>query len=57
MVVKGLKRRYARTDDGSPQGDITAEVNITSNSKMVKLDNLRNLLEAFLELLDLEIKV
>lgn len=45
---------YERTDDGSPEGHITAEVNVAGDSKMVELDNLGDLLEALLELLDLQ---
>jgi hypothetical protein len=44
---------FEHTDNSTAQSDITAEVYITSNSQMVKLDNLGNLLESLLELLDL----
>lgn len=42
-----------RTDDRATKSDVTAEANITSDRQVVKLQNLRNLLEPLLELCDL----
>ena len=40
-------------NDGTTEGDVAAKVNVTSDSQVIKLDNLGDLLEALLELLDL----
>lgn len=40
-------------DDSPAQGDITAEVHISSDGQVIKLQNLGDLLESLLELLDL----
>ena len=42
-----------RTDDRATKSDVTAEANITGDCQVVKLQNLRNLLEPLLELRDL----
>ena len=42
-----------RTDDGAPQGDVAAKVDVAGDGEMVELDDLGDLLEALLELLDL----
>ena len=42
-----------RTDDRATKSDVTAEANITGDCQVVKLQNLRNLLEPLLELCDL----
>lgn len=42
-----------RTNDGATESDILAEVDITSDSQVVKLDNGGDLLESLLELSDL----
>ena len=41
------------TDDGTSQSDVPAKVDVTSDSQVVKLNDLGDLLEALLELLDL----
>ena len=41
------------TDDRSSQSHIPAKVHISCDSQVIKLDNLRYLLESLLELLDL----
>jgi hypothetical protein len=43
-----------RTYDCASEGHIPSEIDIAGYSQMVQLDNLRDLLEAFLELLDLQ---
>ena len=57
-LTRGITARrcgsfLALTNDGSTQGHVAAEVDVSSHGQMVKLYNLRYLLEAFLELLDL----
>lgn len=42
------------TDDGATQSNVAAKVDITGDSEMVKLNDLGDLLEALLELLDLQ---
>ena len=42
------------TDDGAAQGHVAPKVNITSDSQMVELENLRDLLEPLLELGNLQ---
>ncbi len=41
------------TDDGPPKSDVPPKVNITSNSEMIELDDLRDLPEPLLKLGDL----
>lgn len=41
------------TDDSPSESDVPAKVYITSDGKMIKLDDLWDLLEPFLELLNL----
>jgi hypothetical protein len=48
---KGVKK--LRTNDGSTKSDISSEVNVPCNSQMIQLKDLRDLLEPFLELLNL----
>ena len=40
-------------DDSTAQGDVPAKVDVPSDRQVVELENLRNLLEALLELLNL----
>ena len=47
-------KKKALTDDCPAKRHIPTEVNITSHRQMIKLQNLRNLLEPLLELLDLQ---
>src|SRR5258708_2142483 len=41
------------TDDSPAKRHVPAEMHVTRNSQVIQLDNLGNLLEPFLELLDL----
>ena len=44
--------KLLHTDDSSPESDVPAKVHISSDGKMVELNDLWDLLEPFLELLD-----
>ena len=41
-------------DDGAAEGDVPAEVDVARDGQMIELEDLRNLLEALLEVLDLQ---
>ena len=43
-----------RTDDSASEGYIPSEIHIAGYSQVVQLDDLRDLLEAFLELSNLQ---
>jgi len=53
MITRRTSIHKSHTDNGPAKSDISPEVNVPSNSQMIQLQDLRDLLEPFLELLNL----
>jgi hypothetical protein len=53
MTTPKMDAHKSHTNNGSAKSDISSEVNVPSNSQMIQFEDLRDLLEPFLELLNL----